>query len=99
MKTKLTLLAVALVVSFSSTSASANPWKGLPPAFTAPETAAAAEKAKPYPLAKCLVSGNDLDSMGGPITKVYNGQEIKFCCKPCIKKFEANQAKYLAKLK
>ena len=61
--------------------------------------AAAAEKAKPYPLAKCLVSGNDLDSMGGPITKVYNGQEIKFCCKPCIKKFEANQAKYLAKLK
>jgi YHS domain-containing protein len=67
-------------------------------ACTAPETAAAAEKAKPYPLAKCLVSGNDLDSMGGPITKVYNGQEIKFCCKPCIKKFEANQAKYLAKL-
>jgi YHS domain-containing protein len=68
-------------------------------AYTAPETAFAAEKAKPYPLAKCLVSGNDLDSMGGPITKVYNGQEIKFCCKPCIKKFEANQAKYLAKLK
>ena len=67
-------------------------------AYTAPETAFAAEKAKPYPLAKCLVSGNDLDSMGGPITKVYNGQEIKFCCKPCIKKFEANQAKYLGKL-
>ena len=62
------------------------------------KSANAAEKAKPYPLAKCLVSGNDLDSMGGPITKVYNGQEIKFCCKPCIKKFEANQAKYLAKL-
>ena len=66
---------------------------------TAPETATAAEKAKPYPLTKCLVSGNDLDSMGGPITKVYSGQEIKFCCKPCIKKFEANQAKYLSKLK
>jgi YHS domain-containing protein len=68
-------------------------------ACAAPQTAAAAEKAKPYPLTKCLVSGNDLDSMGGPITKVYNGQEIKFCCKPCIKKFEANQAKYLGKLK
>ncbi len=68
-------------------------------ACTAPETAtAAAEKAKPYPLKNCLVSGNDLDSMGGPITKVYKGQEIKFCCKPCIKKFEANQAKYLSKL-
>lgn len=68
-------------------------------ACSAPETAAAAEKAKSYPLKVCLVSGNDLDSMGGPITKVYNGQEIKFCCKPCVKKFEANQAKYLAKLK
>lgn len=67
-------------------------------ACTAPETAAATQKAKPYPLTKCLVSGNDLDSMGGPITKVYDSQEIKFCCKPCIKKFEANQAKYLAKL-
>ena len=41
-------------------------------ACAAPDTAAAAEKAKPYPLAKCLISGNDLDSMGGPITKVYN---------------------------
>lgn len=68
-------------------------------AFSAPETASAAEKAKAYPLKTCLVSGNDLDSMGGPVTKVYNGQEIKFCCKPCVKKFEANQAKYLAKLK
>lgn len=67
-------------------------------ACTVPEAAQAAEKAKAYPLKNCLVSGNDLDSMGGPITKVYDGQEIKFCCKPCIKKFEANQAKYLSKL-
>jgi YHS domain-containing protein len=68
-------------------------------ACSAPEAASAAEKAKAYPLKTCLVSGNDLNSMGGPVTKVYNGQEIKFCCKPCVKKFEANQAKYLAKLK
>ncbi len=67
-------------------------------AFTTPEPGLAAEKARPYPLKTCLVSGNDLGSMGGPITKVYNGQEIKFCCKPCIKKFEANQPKYLGKL-
>jgi len=53
---------------------------------------------KPYPLKTCLVSGNELGSMGAPITKVYEGQEIKFCCKPCIKKFEANPAKYLMKL-
>ena len=67
-------------------------------ACTSPETVTAAEKAKRYPLSQCIVTDNDLNSMGGPITKVYNGQEIKFCCKPCIKKFEANQGKYLAKL-
>ena len=54
--------------------------------------------AKAYPLKTCIVTGNDLGSMGKPITKVYNGKEIKFCCKPCIRKFEANQEKYLAKL-
>ncbi len=53
---------------------------------------------KPYPLKVCLVTGNALDSMDGPVTTVYNGQEIKFCCKPCLKKFEANPAKYLSKL-
>lgn len=57
-----------------------------------------AADAKAYPLKTCLVSGNELGSMGKAITKVYDGQEIKFCCKPCIKKFEANQAKYLGKL-
>ena len=31
-------------------------------------------------------------------TKVYDGQEIKFCCKACVPKFEKNPAKYLAKL-
>ena len=53
---------------------------------------------KPYPLKNCLVSGNELGTMGKPITKVYDNQEIKFCCKPCIKKFEANPAKYLGTL-
>lgn len=58
----------------------------------------AATGAKTYPLKTCLVSGNTLGSMGDPVTKVYAGQEVKFCCKPCVKKFEANQSKYLAKL-
>lgn len=65
--------------------------------ITAP--AAGAADVKPYTQTTCLVSGNDLGSMGKPITKVYDGQEIKFCCKPCIKKFEASKDKYLKKLK
>lgn len=53
----------------------------------------------PYPLKTCVVTDSKLGSMGDPVTKIYNGQEIKFCCAPCVKKFENNQAKYLAKLK
>lgn len=67
-------------------------------ACTTPDGASTAGGTKPYPLTTCLVTGNDLDSMGGAITKVYGNQEVKFCCKPCVKKFEANQASYLAKL-
>jgi hypothetical protein len=45
---------------------------------------------RPYPLDTCIVTDNALGSMGDPITKVYDGQEIKFCCKPCVAEFEAN---------
>lgn len=62
-------------------------------------TLVVAAEAKPYPLQVCIVSGNELGSMGKIVTKVHEGQEIKFCCKPCVKKFDANPAKYLAKLK
>lgn len=53
---------------------------------------------KSYPLKTCIVTDNELGSMGEVVTKVYDGQEVKFCCKPCVKKFEANPAKFLSKL-
>lgn len=53
---------------------------------------------KPYPLKTCIVSDNDLDSMGEQASFVHEGQVIKVCCKPCIAKFEKNPAKYLRKL-
>lgn len=53
---------------------------------------------KPYTRDVCLVTDNALGSMGSPVTKVYDGKELKFCCRPCVAKFEANPAKYLAKL-
>lgn len=56
-------------------------------------------KVKPYPLDLCLVSDEELDSMGGPITRVHKGQEIKFCCKGCVKDFNEDPDKYLAKLR
>jgi YHS domain-containing protein len=57
-----------------------------------------AEKAKPYPLDKCLVSDEKLDEMGKPYVFVYQGQEIKMCCKSCEKDFKKDPAKYLKKL-
>jgi YHS domain-containing protein len=54
--------------------------------------------AKPYPLDTCIVSDNKLGSMGTPVTKVHQGQEVKFCCEPCVDEFNENPAKYMAKL-
>jgi hypothetical protein len=54
---------------------------------------------KPYPLDTCIVTDNKLGSMGTPITKVYGDQQVKFCCKPCIAKFENNPERYLTKIR
>lgn len=60
------------------------------------DTEAAA--AKPYTLDTCLVSGEELGSMGDPYVFVHEGQEIKMCCKKCLKKFNADPDKYIAML-
>lgn len=53
---------------------------------------------RPYPLKTCLVSGEDLDSMDERVSTVYQGQVFEFCCKPCLKKFNKEPAKYQAML-
>jgi hypothetical protein len=58
-----------------------------------------AKSAKPYPLKTCIVSGEKLDGdMGKPYVFVEQGQEIKLCCKDCLKDFKKDPAKYLKKL-
>lgn len=57
-----------------------------------------ATKAKPYTLDACVVSGEKLGSMGDPYVFVHEGQEIKLCCKGCLKKFNADPAPYLKKI-
>ena len=52
---------------------------------------------KPYPLNKCIVSDDAFDH-GKPVVFVYQGQEIKLCCKDCRKDFDQDPAKYLTKL-
>lgn len=62
-------------------------------------TGAVFAAAKPYPLKTCLVTDNKLGSMGSPVTKTYGDQQVKFCCKPCVAKFEKNPERFLAKIR
>ena len=83
-----------LLVGFSATAAFAAP--------TTAEPATATTKSV-YPLKTCVVSGGKLGGMGKPVAYVYKqaGQPdrtVMFCCKACIRKFEKEPAKFLARL-
>ena len=57
------------------------------------------KKAKPYPLAKCIVSDEKFEgSEMKPHEFVYEGQTIKLCCKSCLKDFNKDKAGYLKKI-
>jgi hypothetical protein len=60
----------------------------------------AAIKAKPYPLKTCIVSGEEINEKSDmkPHTFVVDGQEVKLCCKPCLKDFNKDKAGYLKKI-
>jgi len=68
---------------------------------TTPEANLTSSQEAPYQLDFCLVSGSDFgeDPDMIPYTHVYEGTTIKFCCKPCLPKFEKNPEKYMADLK
>lgn len=53
---------------------------------------------KPYPLNVCIVGGEKLGSMGEPVSFIYQGQQVKFCCGGCQPEFEKDPAKFLQKL-
>ncbi len=64
-----------------------------------PEMAAADKRiGDPYPLATCPITGEKLGSMGEPVVKLYEGREVRFCCKSCPPKFEKDLAKSLETL-
>lgn len=52
-----------------------------------------------YPLTTCVVSGEELGSMGDPVVIEHEGTTVKFCCKVCIPEFKENPEAYLAKLR
>ena len=69
--------------------------------LAAPVTTLAAEKkgkVKPYTLKTCLVSDEELGSMGDPYTFVHEGREVKLCCKSCQKDFKKDTKKFVKKM-
>jgi hypothetical protein len=87
MKTLKTLTATVLIAAFAAA----------PLAGYAADTKD--EKAKPYPMDTCVVSGEKLGAGDmKTYTFVHEGQEVKLCCKSCLKDFKKDPAKYLKKI-
>ena len=79
-------------------SPSATPAPGREAPTAPPAGTTAPRPSNPYPLTTCPVSGGELGSMGEPVVKEYDGREVRFCCAPCVPKFEAAQARYTEKI-
>jgi len=59
---------------------------------------ASAAESPVYPLKTCVVSGEKLGTMGKPAVLNYEGREVQFCCKACIKDFNKDPKKFIALL-
>ncbi|MDP3071384.1 MAG: hypothetical protein Q8N18_13925 [Opitutaceae bacterium] len=99
MKKQTPSLSVMLVLGLSLLlSTAVAQTAGTPDRLAADKNPSQKGPAKPYPLKVCIVTDNDLDSMGDETSMVYQGQVIKFCCAPCEKKFLKDPPRFLAKL-
>lgn len=54
---------------------------------------------KPYPLQTCIVSDEELETSRKPISLVYQGQEVRVCCRECKADFQNHPGKFLKKIK
>ncbi len=52
-------------------------------------------QSKDYPLTTCVISGEDLGSMGPAKNVIVGSTLVKLCCKGCISKVVAAPAKYI----
>jgi hypothetical protein len=84
--------------SLTTLGAAALLWSGCSEQTSSAGAGAGSADAKAYTLDTCVVSGEKLGSMGDPVVKVYDGQQVKFCCNSCVKDFEKDKAKFLTKI-
>lgn len=72
-----------------------EPGHDAPADTSEPADEPSSERSHPYPLDTCIVSGEQLGSMGDPVVKQYDGREVRFCCAACVGKFEADRDEYI----
>jgi hypothetical protein len=51
---------------------------------------------KGYPLAVCVVTGDDLAMVGEPVAIVVDGVEIQLCCEHCVAEVRKDPVRYAA---
>lgn len=90
-----------LVVAVAILAACGVPEPDKPSMVVAPQMAREVARTVPgaYPLDTCVVSGEQLDSMGSPFVFVHEGTEVRLCCANCHKQFLADPEKHLAKIR
>jgi YHS domain-containing protein len=94
------LLAVALFAAAPLATSAAEKKEATP---TPAEAELIAKARATYPLKKCLVSDEDLGSMGDASPYIYHqagkpDRVVFFCCDGCLDDFKADPAKYLKKV-
>ncbi|MDQ3023132.1 MAG: hypothetical protein M3R04_01910 [bacterium] len=57
-----------------------------------------AKQSKTYPLTTCVVTDEELGSMGDIVDIVYKNRLVRFCCASCVDEFKSDPAKYLNKI-
>lgn len=102
MKTKSSFLLALAFFAATTVSVPAASAKTTGSCCGAPKVAVS-EPTPAYPLTVCVVSGEQLGSMGKPVD--YTHQEagqpdrlVRFCCGGCINTFRQDPAKYLAQI-
>lgn len=90
------LLALALASALGHLSQDAKAVPDKPAAAPPTEEARIAAQVPSYPLAKCVVSDEELGD--APVDLLHDGKLVRLCCKGCRKEFEKDPAAIHAKI-
>lgn len=92
------LLALLSLVGVAAVGYSFAPLDDDDDAAAARDAAVVAEQLPSYPLDTCVVSGEELGSMGDPIEYVHEGRLLRLCCAGCKRGVEGNAEALVAKV-